>query len=159
MKRETFFLKAVVVLMGLPVVALCIFIIPEIAAFLVELVPSLSYLQYPFMIGLYASAGIYFVALYEVFKLLGYIDQDLAFSDLTVQVLKNIKRCAAAISALFILFMPLIFMMGDLDDAPGLVLIGLIIIFACMVIAVFAAVLQKLLQNAIAIKQENDYTI
>ena len=47
MKRETFFLKAVVVLMGLPVVALCIFIIPEIAAFLVELVPSLTYLQYP----------------------------------------------------------------------------------------------------------------
>ncbi|HEX5352226.1 MAG TPA: DUF2975 domain-containing protein, partial [Trichococcus sp.] len=71
MKRETFFLKAVVVLMGLPVVALCIFIIPEIAAVLVELVPSLIYLQYPFMIGLYASAGIYFVALYQVFKLLG----------------------------------------------------------------------------------------
>jgi hypothetical protein len=111
------------------------------------------------MIGLYASAGIYFVALYQVFKLLGYIDKDLAFSDLTVKVLKNIKRCAAAIGGLFILFMPLIFMMGDLDDAPGLVLIGLIIIFACMVIAVFAAVLQKLLQNAIAIKQENDYTI
>ena len=159
MKRETFFLKAVVVLMGLPVVALCIFIIPEIAAFLVELVPSLTYLQYPFMIGLYASAGIYFVALHQVFKLLGYIDMDLAFSDLTVQVLKNIKLCAAAIGGLFILFMPLIFMMGDLDDAPGLVLIGLIIIFACMVIAVFAAVLQKLLKNAIAIKQENDYTI
>ena len=50
-------------------------------------------------------------------------------------------------------------MMGDMDDAPGIVMIGLIIIFACMVIAVFAAVLQKLLKNAIAIKQENDYTI
>ena len=84
---------------------------------------------------------------------------DLAFSDLTVKVLKNIKLCAAAIGGLFILFMPLIFMMGDMDDAPGIVLIGLIIIFACMVIAVFAAVLQKLLKNAIAIKQENDYTI
>jgi len=159
MKRETLFLKTVVFLLGLPVLALCIFIIPEIAAFLVELVPSLAYLQYPFMIGLYASAGIYFFALYQVFRLLGFIDQDLAFSDLTVSVLKNIKFCAAAIGSLFILFMPLIFMMGDLDDAPGLVLIGLIIIFACMVIAVFAAVLEKLLQNAIAIKQENDYTI
>lgn len=159
MKRETLFLKTVVFLLGLPVLALCIFIIPEIAAFLVELIPSLAYLQYPFMIGLYASAGIYFFALYQVFRLLGFIDQDLAFSDLTVHVLKNIKFCAAAIGALFILFMPLIFMMGDLDDAPGLVLIGLIIIFACMVIAVFAAVLEKLLQNAIAIKQENDFTI
>jgi hypothetical protein len=37
--------------------------------------------------------------------------------------------------------------------------IGLVIIFASMVIAVFAAVLQRLLQEAIHIKSENDLTI
>lgn len=102
MKRETFVLKAVVFLLGLPVLALCIFIIPEIAAFLVELVPSLAYLQYPFMISLYASASIYFFALYQLLRLLGYIDRNLAFSDLTVLVLKNIKFFEAAIGGLFI---------------------------------------------------------
>ena len=38
-------------------------------------------------------------------------------------------------------------------------LVGLVIIFASMVIAVFAAVLQRLLQEAIDIKSENDLTV
>lgn len=49
--------------------------------------------------------------------------------------------------------------MAERDDAPGIIVIGLIIIFASMVIAVFAAVLQKLLKEAIAIKSENDLTV
>jgi capsular polysaccharide biosynthesis protein len=46
-----------------------------------------------------------------------------------------------------------------LDDAPGAIVIGLVIIFASIVIAVFAAVLEKLLRTAIDIKSENDLTI
>jgi hypothetical protein len=45
------------------------------------------------------------------------------------------------------------------SGAPGGIVIGLVIIFASIVIAVFAAVLQKLLRNAIDIKSENDLTI
>ncbi|MED4598856.1 DUF2975 domain-containing protein, partial [Bacillus subtilis] len=41
----------------------------------------------------------------------------------------------------------------------GIIVIGLVIIFASMVIAVFAAVLQKLLKEAIDIKSENDLTV
>jgi hypothetical protein len=48
---------------------------------------------------------------------------------------------------------------AERDDAPGIILIGLVIIFASMVIGVFAAVLQKLLTNAIEIKSENDLTV
>jgi hypothetical protein len=63
------------------------------------------------------------------------------------------------IGAFYVAFMPLIYLMADADDAPGMIIIGMIIIFGCMVIAVFAAVLQKLLANTIAIKSENDLTI
>ena len=45
------------------------------------------------------------------------------------------------------------------DDAPGIIIIGMIMIFASMVIAVFAAVLQRLLKDAIDIKSENDLTV
>ncbi len=159
MKRETLFLKVTLVIMALPILALCIFVVPLVAEFLAELVPNLAFLQYPFQIGLYAAALIYFVALYQTMKLLTYIDRDTAFSDASVTVLKNIKLCALIIGTLFVVFMPLLFMMGDADDAPGLIVIGLGIIFGCMVIAVFAAVLQKLLQNAIDIKSENDLTV
>ncbi|WP_413364002.1 DUF2975 domain-containing protein [Lysinibacillus sp. 3P01SB] len=159
MKRETFFLKFVVILMGLPVLALCIFILPEIAEFFAELNPDFDYLQYPFLIGLYVTAIVYFGALYQTLKLLSYIDKNQAFSELSVKALKNIKYCAITIGALYVVFMPLIFLMGENDDAPGIILIGMIIIFGCMVVAVFAAVLQKLLKNAIDIKSENDLTV
>lgn len=159
MKRETVFLKFVIVLMGLPVFALCIFVLPEIAEFFAELNPKLDFLQYPFLMGLYATAIVFFAALYQTLKLLSYIDKNQAFSDLSVKALKNIKYCAITISALYVVFMPLIYLMAEVDDAPGIILIGMVIIFGSMVIAVFAAVLQKLLKNAIDIKSENDLTV
>lgn len=159
MKRETLFLKVVVFLMGLPVLALSIFVLPEIAEFFAELNPTLDFLQYPFLIGLYVTVIAFFAALYQTLRLLSYIDKNEAFSDLSVMALKNIKYCAITISALFVVFMPLIYLMAEIDDAPGLILIGMVIIFGSMVIAVFAAVLQKLLKNAIDIKSENDLTV
>lgn len=159
MKRETLFLKVVVFLMGLPVLALSIFVLPEIAEFFAELNPTLDFLQYPFLIGLYVTVIAFFAALYQTLRLLIYIDKNEAFSDLSVMALKNIKYCAITISALFVVFMPLIYLMAEIDDAPGLILIGMVIIFGSMVIAVFAAVLQKLLKNAIDIKSENDLTV
>ncbi|UFU00049.1 DUF2975 domain-containing protein [Radiobacillus kanasensis] len=159
MKRETLFLKVVVFLMGLPVLALCIFLLPDIAEFFAELNPKLDFLQYPFLIGLYVTALVFFIALFQTLKLLSYIDKNQAFSELSVRALKNIKYCAITISALYVVFMPLIYLMAEVDDAPGMILIGMVIIFGCMVVAVFAAVLQKLLKSAIDIKSENDLTV
>ncbi len=42
---------------------------------------------------------------------------------------------------------------------PGIAIIGLTIIFTSVIIAVFPAVLQKLLKNALDIKSENDLTV
>lgn len=42
---------------------------------------------------------------------------------------------------------------------PGIAIIGLTIIFTSVVIAVFTAVLQKLLKNVLDIKSENDFTV
>jgi hypothetical protein len=78
---------------------------------------------------------------------------------LSVRALKNIKYCAITISALYAAGMPYIFYAADRDDAPGVIVIGLVIIFASSVIATFAAVLQKLLQNVVEIKSENELTV
>lgn len=159
MKRETFFLKVVVVLIGLPVLALCIFFLPGLANYAAEIVPEFSFIKYLFLIGMYVTAVAYFFALYETLKLLTSIDRNNAFSELSVRALKRIKYCAITISVLYIAELPIIYLIADADDAPGIILIGLVIIFASFVIAVFAAVLQKLLKNAIEIKSENDLTV
>lgn len=158
-RGTTLFLKAAVILIGIPVLALCIFLVPEIANFAAELYPDMTYIKSLVFIDLYASAIPFYIALYQAFKLLGYIDKNNAFSELSVQVLKNIKYCALTISGLYVVGMPLFYLIAEMDDAPGVIVIGLVIIFASMVISVFAAVLQKLLKEAIEIKSENDLTV
>lgn len=159
MKRETLFLKLAVFLMGVPILALCIFVVPEIANFAAELYPKMSYIKYLVLIDLYAGAIPFYYALFQTFKLLSYIDKNDAFSEQSVKCLRTIKYCAILISGLYLLGLPLFYLIAEMDDAPGFILIGLIIIFASIVIAVFAAVLQKLLTSAIEIKSENDLTV
>ncbi|PAD36105.1 DUF2975 domain-containing protein [Terribacillus saccharophilus] len=159
MKRETLFLKLAVFLMALPVLALCIFAIPNIAFGSADYYPEVEFLKYPVLVGLYVTALAYFLALYQSFRLLGYIDKNVAFSDLSVKALKNIKHCSITISIVYVILLPLIYVVAERDDAPGLILVGMALIFAPLVVAIFAAVLQKLLKNAIDIKSENDLTV
>lgn len=159
MKRETLFLKVVVYLIGIPILGLCIFWSTRFVEFFAEWLPELAYLQYPFLIGLNATAIPFFFALYQTLKLLSYIDKNKAFSELSVKALKNIKYSAITMSILYLVGLPHLYLIADADDAPGIILIGLVIIFSSIVIAVFAAVLQKLLKNAIDIKSDNDLTI
>ncbi|NBD24741.1 DUF2975 domain-containing protein [Paenibacillus glycinis] len=160
MKRgTTLFLKAAVILIGSPILALCIFVVPGLANFAVELYPDQHYLKALVFIDLYAAAIPFYYALHQAFRLLSYIDANRAFSELSVRALKNIKACAIAIAIILAAGLPLFYLVAEKDDAPGMIVIGLVLIFASLVIAVFAAVLQMLLREAIAIKSENDLTV
>lgn len=158
-KGTTLFLKSVLIVMGLPVLAFCILVMPSIAKEILGYHPEYSSFIYAVLVVMYATAIPYYLALYQSFKLLNLIDANMAFSDLSVKALKNIKQCAYAISILYTLIMPFFYILGEFDDAPGIILIGLILIFASTVIAFFAAILQKLLKDAIEFKSENDLTV
>lgn len=158
-KGTTLFLKLALFFMAIPILALCIFFVPSLANYAVELYPDLIILKYLVFIDLYAAAIVFFVTLYYAYVLLTYIDGGNAFSSLSANKLKSIKYCAITISGLFTIGMPIYYLIAERDDAPGLIAIGLIIIFASLVIAVFAAVLQKLLEEAIQIKTENELTV
>ncbi|SHG34323.1 DUF2975 domain-containing protein [Ornithinibacillus halophilus] len=158
----TMFLKIAVVLIGLPVLALCVFVLPQVVLEAFEHAKDgkqLGYIVLGLIFIMYGSAIPFYFALYQAFKLLTYIDKNNAFSQISVQALKNIKICAIVISGLYVIALPFIFVIAEWDDAPGLVLIGMVISGASLVIAVFAAVLQRLLQEAITIKSENDLTV
>jgi hypothetical protein len=150
---STFFLRGVILLLGIAVLALCIFILP------LAIGSEKAGYYRPLLLGMYIAAIPFFIALYQALMLLKYIDKNKAFSILSIRALANIKYCAIVISALYGAGMPYIFYVADKDDAPGAIALGFVIIFASVVIAVFAAVLQKLVQNAIDIKSENDLTV
>ncbi|MEN2768453.1 DUF2975 domain-containing protein [Ornithinibacillus xuwenensis] len=158
-KVTTLFLKIAVILMGIPVLALCIFLVPELGELAEQLLPEITYINFLVSIIFYASAIPFYFSLYQAFNLLRFIDKNNAFSVLSVNALKIIKNCAITISILHVFVLPLFYFYAELDDAPGVIFVGLVVPFASMVIAVFAAVLQKLLQEAIDIKSENDLTV
>lgn len=150
--KSTLFLKATLIVMGLVVLALCV------GSVWAAFDDKTGYYR-PIMLGLPITALPFFIALYQAWMLLSYIDKNEAFSPLSIQALRNIKLCAITISALYAILMPFIFFAAEMDDAPGAVLIGLVLVCAPIVVAVFAAVLQKLLQNGLDIKSENELTV
>ncbi|MDX8047028.1 DUF2975 domain-containing protein [Gracilibacillus sp. S3-1-1] len=154
---STLFLKVAVLFIGLPVLALCLFGLVQIANNPVN--PEYAYILYPVLIGMYLSVVPFYLALFCAFKLLSYIDKNKAFSQMSVKALKKIKYCAITISSLYVVILPFVYLVAEKDDAPGLIIVGMVPIFASMIIAVFAAVLQRLLQEAIDIKTENDLTV
>ncbi|ODG90126.1 MULTISPECIES: DUF2975 domain-containing protein [Bacillaceae] len=157
-RSSTTFLKAIIFLAGIAVLALCIFLVPHFANFAAKMYPNIAAMKYLVFIVLYGAAVPFYIALFQAFNLLRYIDDNTAFSELSVKALKNIKYCAVAISVIYVLGMPLFHFIAKKVDPP-IGFLGLIIIFASLVIAVFAAILQQLLQEAINIKSENDLTV
>ncbi|WP_342543598.1 DUF2975 domain-containing protein [Paenisporosarcina sp. FSL H8-0542] len=143
MKRKQgsiIFLKLVIFLIGITVLALCLFWLPWIASRDAEANPETAYLQYPFLVCGYVLSIPFFVALYQAFKLLTYIDWNKAFSEVSVNALRYIKYCAIIISTLIVLgiIFVVLFIDGDVASVIGL---GLMCTFASSVIATFAAVL------------------
>lgn len=152
-QSSTLFLKVVIYLIAIGTLAVCGFVLPAIIRS-----DETGYYG-PILIGMYATVIPFFVALYQALKLLGYIDANKAFSNLSIRALKHIKYCAVIISLLYIAGLPFIYSAADKDDAPGAMVIGLVFVAVPFVVAVFAAVLQKLIQNGVDIKSENDLTV
>ena len=114
----------------------------------------------PFILYGYAASIAFFVALYKAFKLLGYIGQNKVFSSNSVETLKSIKYCAIVLSISIMLAGLYISLFHNKEDDPaGFLAMCIVTTFASIVIATASAIFEKLLQNAIDMKSENDLTI
>ena len=117
------------------------------------------YFDDPFLALVYVGSIPFFIALYQAFKLLGYIGQNKVFSPEAVKALRNIKQCALAIIG-FVVVEEIVIMLnhGD-DDAAGGIAMGIGITFISIVVATAAAVFERTLQSAVEMKSENDLTV
>jgi hypothetical protein len=160
-KGSTVFLRAAVLAIGGIVLALCVFALPALWTSVDgdKEYGDIAYAFYWIVGLLYAGAIPFFYALYQSLKLIGYIDTNKAFSKASVRALKRIAWCGVVIAVLFAAMEPWLYVWAEHDDAPGVILFGMIIAGASLTISVFAAVLQRLLSQAIDIKKENDLTV
>jgi hypothetical protein len=152
------FLQAVIVLIG--IIALAIMIRLPLTEGRAANLDLFSIYADPLILYGYAASIAFFIALYKAFKLLGYIGQNKVFSPGSVKALKSIKRCAIVLSVLIVLAGVYVRLFHSKDDDPaGFLALCIVTTFVAIVIATAAAIFEKLLQNAIDMKSENDLTI
>ena len=159
MKRiSIIFLQAVIVLIG--IVALSIMIRFPMMEGRAQNLDLFSIYFDPFILYGYASSIAFFVALYKAFQLLGYIGQNKLFSQNSIRALRNIKYCAITLSVLIVSAGLYIRIFHNKEDDPaGFLAMCIVMTFITIVIATAMAVLEKILQNAVDMKSENDLTI
>ena len=154
---STLFLKVVILFLAIGVFAWLLWF-PQTEGRAAHL-DLISIYTDPFIIYGYIASIPFFVGLYQAFKLLNLIDANKAFSQKAVNTLKNMKFAALSLFGFIALGVFYIRFFAHGDDPAGPSALGAIISFASIIIATAAAVFQKLLQNAVDIKSENDLTV
>jgi hypothetical protein len=114
----------------------------------------------PLILYIYTASITFFSALYQAFKLLIYISQNKVFTSKAVKTLQKIKYCGIILCGLiFFVGVYIKIFHGKEDDPAGFLAICIITTFSSFVVATAAAIFEKLLQNAVDIKTENDLTV
>ena len=153
------FLQVVIVLVGVVALGLMLWE-PHLEGRNAHATTFEIYFKDPFLAYAYLASIAFFTALFQAFTLLGYIAHDKVFSLDSVKALRTIKYCAMILVAMIAGAVTYIFIaMRGKDDIAGGVAMGLAMTFISAVIGTAAAVFERLLQNAVDIKSENDLTV
>ena len=86
------------------------------------------------------------------------IEDNQAFSTQSLNILKNRTNHFVYWFRLFGL-LPKFMKVADLDDAPGLMLVGIAVVFIPFAVYTLTSVLEKLLEHAILLKTDHDLTV
>ena len=158
-KGSTIFLQIVIVLLGIGVLALMLWE-PHLEGRNAHATVFQIYFNDPFLAYAYIASIAFFIALYQAFKLLGYIRRSEVFSPHAVKAVRTIKYCAMSLVA-FLLGAEAYFFLVQrgTEDIAGGVMMGLVMIFVSVVVAAAAAVFERTLQSAVELKSENDLTV
>ena len=143
-RRSTACLQAVVVLIGIGALAFMLWE-PHIEGRNAHAPLFEIYFKDPFLAYAYVASIPFFVALHQVFRVLGYVGQNKALTRGAVKSLRTIKYCAIAIIG-FVALGEIFIMFGDSDDRAGGVFMGVLITVGSIVIAAAAAKFERILQ-------------
>ncbi len=156
MRRSSIvFLQGVIVLIGIGVLALMLFE-PQVEGRNAHATQFEVYFKDPFLAYAYVASIPFFMGLYQAFKVLGYAGRNEVFSPLAVKSVRTIKYCAIAMIGFVVVSVA--FMPFSDPEPPGVVM-RVLAIFISIVIATAAAMFERILQNAVDIKSENDLTV
>ena len=153
----TLFLRAVLVLVGLGVLAFLL-VEPHLEGRNANATLFEIYFKDPFLAYVYIASIPLFVGLYHAIRVLGYTDRNKEFSPSTLKSVRTIKHCAIALIA-FVAGAEVFILSTESDDRAGGVMMGVFIAFVAIVVATAMAVVERTLRKAVDLKSEHDLTV
>ena len=142
------FLQVVIVLLGIGTLGLMLWE-PHLEGRNAHATTYEIYFKDPFLAYVYVGSIPFFVALHRAFGLFGHVRRNGTFSQVTLNALRVIKRCAMAIIGFVAGAVIFIVMFGDGEDRLAGVFMCALVAFAASVIATAAAMFARNLQSAL----------
>jgi Protein of unknown function (DUF2975) len=148
-RGSAIFLKVIIFLVGIAVLTLCIYWMPVLTIRDVKAHPGGDYSIYPLLVCAYGICITFSFSLFQVYKLLTFIEGNNAFSESSLKSLKVIKKCAFIAIFFIVLMIISLKVISSIsgDDSAGPISISLMSILATSIIIAVVDVLQKPLKS------------
>ena len=157
MKRSAIFLQVAIVLIGIAALAFLLWE-PHIEGRNAHSTLFEIYFKDPFLAYAYVTSIPFFLGLNQAFKFLGYAGQNKLLSLAALKALRIIKYCAISIIG-FAAVGEIIIMLSSSDDRAGGVFMGILITFTAIIVAISVGKFERILQNSIDIRSQNNLTV
>jgi len=149
MKSSTaLFLQVAVVLVGIGTLVLLL-LEPHLEGRNAHATMFEIYFKDPFLAYGYVASTPFFVALNRAFGLFGHVRKNGSCSQVTMDALRAIQRCALAIIGFVAVGVVFIIIFGDKDDRPAGFLMSFLVTLAASVIAATAARFARKVQKSL----------
>lgn len=154
MARKVNLLRAALVLIGL-------------LALLMAMVISFQFFQATekgpvvilFFLVLVIAVLLGFRVLFFLNRILTCIKGPDAFSNKTLKLVVQVKNTILAIGVIMLGILPFFYQAADTEDAPGVMVIGLIIVIIPFIAYIFSQIVEELFKKATSIQAESNLTI
>ena len=151
-------LKTILVGVWLCGLALYFLIIPDLGSSIAAVDPEYAYCYWPWLIFIWCTGIPVAAAMLMAWRISTNIGADRSFSMQNAKLLKWIEYLAAGDAAFFFVGNIVLYIALGVTH-PGIMIGALVVIFACLAVAVAAAVLSHLVMKAALMQEENDLTI
>jgi hypothetical protein len=145
MKFKILYLKAFIIGIIIFTLIISIFAIPSlikegIAFYSKNIIIS-------FFVGIYLSIIPFLYSNIQAIKIINNISKNNLFSEDTIKSFNKIKKSSFVFCVIYIFLFPIFYYLGEIDDAPGMILLGFIIILSSIFIYILMSVLIDVLKN------------
>lgn len=158
-KLWIYVLQASLLVISIALLILISLFIVEVLRFSIVLFPAIELMRWPMLALLLLSDLLFISIVFNGIRILFDFSKDQVYSTETIIILKKAYLKALIITGIFMAFLPFFYIAAELDDAPGLVLVGIFLVGLAFALALLLKVFKKLVQQALTLKEENDLVV